>query len=376
MSINVVQTLPEDEWQDFVRDHQDGNIFHTPEMFQVFSKTKGYKPELWAAVKDRRTLALFVPVKITLLNGIMRRFTTRSVSYGSVLFLPTEEGHEGVIRLLERYTREVDGYPLFTELRNLCNLEAIQQILQKHKFIYEDHLNYLINISLSPEAIFEKFGRRTRKNIRRALRQGDVMIKEAKEELQVRACYELLRQTYQNVQVPLADYSLFKAAFEILYPKGMIRFTLAHVQQTPVAASIELLYKDIIYGWFGGVDRAYGSFVPNELLMWDILEWGSKNGYRLYDFGGAGKADEEYGVRDFKAKFGGDLVSFGRNVYVHAPFSLRLSKLGYGISRRFFGTFTTMQKYYNSKQTPAGLAVIPIPPYGQPPDMESKHHLP
>jgi len=50
--------------------------------------------------------------------------------------------------------------------------------------------------------------------------------------------------------------------------------------------------------------------------------------------------------------------------------------LGYGISRRFFGTFMTMQKYYNSKQTPAGLAVIPIPPYDQPPDMESKHYLP
>ncbi|MDH4208252.1 MAG: hypothetical protein OEV76_05210, partial [Anaerolineae bacterium] len=55
---------------------------------------------------------------------------------------------------------------------------------------------------------------------------------------------------------------------------------------------------------------------------------------RVYDFGGAGKADEEYGVRDFKAKFGGDLVCYGRNTCVHAPFRLAMSKLGYEGYRR------------------------------------------
>jgi serine/alanine adding enzyme len=63
------------------------------------------------------------------------------------------------------------------------------------------------------------------------------------------------------------------------------------------------------------------------------LEWGVENGYRVYDFGGAGKPDEEYGVRDFKAKFGGKLVCYGRNVYVHSQVRLELSKLGYTIYR-------------------------------------------
>jgi lipid II:glycine glycyltransferase (peptidoglycan interpeptide bridge formation enzyme) len=69
--------------------------------------------------------------------------------------------------------------------------------------------------------------------------------------------------------------------------------------------------------------------------MWYILEWGVKNGYRVYDFGGAGKPGEEYGVRNFKAKFGGQLVCFGRNIYIHKPLQLKLSKLGYAIYRRF-----------------------------------------
>jgi serine/alanine adding enzyme len=40
-------------------------------------------------------------------------------------------------------------------------------------------------------------------------------------------------------------------------------------------------------------------------------------------------------VRDFKAKFGGELVCFGRNTCVHAPGALWLSKQGYRLLRRW-----------------------------------------
>ena len=43
MSITIVRTLPEDEWRRFVEGYLAGNIFHTPEMFQVFSRAKGYQ---------------------------------------------------------------------------------------------------------------------------------------------------------------------------------------------------------------------------------------------------------------------------------------------------------------------------------------------
>jgi hypothetical protein len=51
MSITIVHTLPEEEWRRFVEEHPAGNIFHTPEMFQVFSRAKGHQPELWAAIE-------------------------------------------------------------------------------------------------------------------------------------------------------------------------------------------------------------------------------------------------------------------------------------------------------------------------------------
>jgi lipid II:glycine glycyltransferase (peptidoglycan interpeptide bridge formation enzyme) len=303
-------------------------------MFQVFAQTKKHHPTLWAATDGARVLALLLPVQLTQINRL-RHLTTRAVAYGSVLCAPGPQGQQALALLLQTYVQQVNKAPLFTELRNLSDLETVQATLRAHNFVYEDHLNYLIDLRRSPEAILQNIGRRTRKHIRRGLRRAKVIVQQATQQSQVDICYDLLSQTYQAAQVPLADRSLFQSAFDLLHPKGMVRFSLAYVDQTPVAVSIELLYKDIVYGWYGGVDRAYSSYHTNELLMWHILRWGAENDYRVYDFGGAGKPDEEYGVRDFKAKFGGRLVNYGRNTYVHAPLTLKISKAAYQAARRF-----------------------------------------
>jgi lipid II:glycine glycyltransferase (peptidoglycan interpeptide bridge formation enzyme) len=237
--------------------------------------------------------------------------------------------------LLQAYQREAKDQVLFTELRNLSDLSDLQPVLNEKGFTYEDHLNYLIDLEQPVEGVLQNIGKRTRKKIRHGLRNGPVHVTEVTEQAKLAEWYDTLQKTYSHAQVKLADRSLFEAAFDKLYAKGMAKFLLAHIDGAAVACSIELLYKDTIYGWYGGLDRNYSKYFPNEILMWYILEWGVKNGYRVYDFGGAGKPGEEYGVRNFKAKFGGQLVCFGRNIYIHKPLQLKLSKLGYAIYRRF-----------------------------------------
>jgi lipid II:glycine glycyltransferase (peptidoglycan interpeptide bridge formation enzyme) len=336
MNVSIVRRLPEEQWRSFVQAHSHGNIFHTPEMFEVFKRTKGHHPALWAATRHGQILALLLPVNITLMGGLLRPLTTRSVVYGSVLCAEGSAGQEALRVLLRTYVQEMNGASLFTELRNLSDLEDSQPVLIERGFAYDDHLNYLIDLAPSPEEVLQSLGRRTRKHIRRGLRQGDVHVEVMTEREGVSRCYDLLARTYNSAEIPLADLSLFEAAFDLLSPKGMIRFTVARVEDAIAAVSVELLYKDIVYGWYGGLDREYGSYMPNEMLMWNILEWGAQHGYKIYDFGGAGHPDEEYGVRDFKAKFGGKLVCFGRNIYVHSPLLLKLSTGGYELYRRFF----------------------------------------
>lgn len=340
--MKVVRCLDEKIWRCFVNDHPDGNIFHTPEMFQVFARTKGHRPTLWATVDDdARVLALLLPVRITLVDHLYR-LTTRAVVYGGVLHTPGPEGRDALALLLQTYTQEIDGALLFTELRNLSDMGAVEPILRMHSFFHEDHLNYLIDLNRPIQETWDGISKSGRKAVRRSVRRG-VVHEAVQDRSLLPTFYELLRQTYARVGVPLADISLFEAVFDILVPRGMAKMLLARVQGRYVAVSLEMPYKNVIFSWYSGYDQEYRTFYPNDSLVWCILEWGARNGYRCYDFGGAGRPGVPYGVRDFKAKFGGRLVNYGRHTCVHAPCALALSRRGYGI-------YSKMMRYLQTRK--------------------------
>jgi lipid II:glycine glycyltransferase (peptidoglycan interpeptide bridge formation enzyme) len=233
--------------------------------------------------------------------------------------------------LLQEYNQRVSGVPLFTEIRNVTDPCLIQDVLENHGYTYEDHLNYLLDLSRNEETILQSFTKSTRNRIRRVLRQGDIIVREVTERTMLPLFYEVLLKTFKTVRVPLADISLFETAFDVLRPKNMAYFTIAYINEAPAAAQVSILYKDVVFGWYNGVDRSCK--YCNDILMWNLIKWGAENGYGVLDFGGAGKPGEKYGVRDFKGKFNGKLVSYGRNTRVHAPIRMKVSQKAYQVAR-------------------------------------------
>ena len=336
MSIQIIYSLPEDIWKSFVESHPNGNIFNSPEMFHVFEQAYGYQPKLYAAMDQTgRVLALMMPVMVCLRNGLLGRLTTRSIAYGGVLHIPDEEGRAALELLLRECSFQNRRSALFLEIRNLYDMGAAQDTLLACGYAYEDHLNYLVDITGTPDKIMQNINPHTRRNIRSALKKGNVVINQVSQS-ELTIWYDLIKKSYINANVPLADISLFRAAYNILVPKGMAKFYLARTEQAYVAAMVELTYKDVIYGWYHGIDRSVNGMHAGELLMREIFRWGNENGCRVYDWGGAGKPGQPSGVREFKAKFGGKLVCYGRNTKIYSPQLLNLSKWGYEIYRKLF----------------------------------------
>jgi len=332
--MRVVRQLDENLWRACVEAHPQGRIFHTPEMFQVFARTQGYTPALWAVVNDSgHPQTLFTPIEVALMGGPLRRFTSRAVDYAGVLCAPGPIGQAALEQLLLAYKRTVGRRLLFTEMRNLSDMGAVQPVLDACGFTFEDHLNYWIDLTRPLDELWSALRSNAQRNVRKARKMG-VEIEHVTHAGRVPQVYTLLQQVYRRLQVPLADGSFFQASFDLLYPRGMIEILVARAQGIDIGALMLLLYKDVIIYWYTGALRAYSAYRAADLLAWYMIEWGQQHGFRLLDFGGAGKPDEEYGVRDFKAKFGGELVNLGRNVCVHAPLTLQLSKWLYAGARK------------------------------------------
>lgn len=332
--MHLVRSLEEIQWREFIDRHPDSNIFHTPEMYQVFQRTKGYQPELWAVVEsDGAVQCLFIPTLNTVLNGLFRYVSTRAVAYGGILYHHGSESDGALSLLLSSYNKEKKNV-LFTELRNQADISDIQSPLSAYGFTYEDHLNFIFDLDNSADQLWDNIRSNAKRNIKKAQR-SQVIIHEVDDFEGLSSAYQILKDVYSRIEVPLPDISMFEAGFEILRPKGMLKILSAELDGTPIGTLTLLMYKGTITYWYTGILREYAEFRAADMLVWHSLKFGSQGEYHSFDFGGGGKPDESYGVRDFKAKYGGEMVNYGRNIKIHAPLRYQLSLIGYRLIRRY-----------------------------------------
>ena len=337
-SIQIVDSLPYDKWMKFVEEHPDGNIFHTPYMMDVFKNADKHYPRLYAAIDERggEILSLLLSVQVSVFGEYTSRFTSRSIIYGGILCTDSLNGNNSLVHLMNIYNTSVRDKVLFTEIRNLSPTQQSREELEICGYKYEDYLNYLIDLRRPLDEIFRSFSSSCRRNIRKSERNG-VQIEEITSKEKLPVFYALLKKTYSRARVPLADFSLFVSAFEKLYSRNMVKFFLARLKDQYIAGRVILLFKDKIFDWYAGSDDDHLNFYPNELLVWHILKWGNENGFHSFDFGGAGRPDEKYGVRDFKQRFGGELINSGRYANVNSPTLFWFANKGYQIYRKYLG---------------------------------------
>jgi lipid II:glycine glycyltransferase (peptidoglycan interpeptide bridge formation enzyme) len=123
----------------------------------------------------------------------------------------------------------------------------------------------------------------------------------------------------------------FQKANNIFGNRGYLKSILATFEGKIIGFRFLLGYNGLLYDWYAGSLPEYKEKYPNDILPWEIMKWGISNGFKTFDFGGAGKPGINYGVRDYKMKFGGELVNFGRFEKVHKPFLLFIAKFAFTI---------------------------------------------
>lgn len=329
-----ISDIPDTEWDDFVSHHPQGNIFQTMDLYNVYQETKNYCPIKVALIdpKSQEIQGIMTGVVIREMDGFLGNFSARSIVQGGPLVTSHSIG-DVVVELVNNYDALVRHSAIFTEIRNINDMQGTLNCVANYTYI--DHLNFIINLNQPKDKVWSQIHKSRRKNINRSEKAG-VVVEELINLDKIPIFYDLLNETYKKVKVPLADISLFESAFQHLVPKGQAKFFLAWHKGDYIGARAVLLYKDTIYDWYAGASVNALSFYPNECLVWYILKWGIENNYSIFDSGGAGEPDKYYGPREFKRRFGGELVNHGRNVCKYSKTKNKIAEIGFKIYREMF----------------------------------------
>ncbi|MFT3754078.1 MAG: GNAT family N-acetyltransferase [Paludibacter sp.] len=319
------------EWAGFVMKQPQGNIFQSPEMYAVYQSTPRFTPVVLLARNEKNEVAgCLLSVIQRDFNGVLiEDLTARSIVYGGPL--AENNNPEIVDALLQQYDRIITTKAIYSQFRNLADTSALKNVFVKNGYNYDEHLDILLDLTKSKQELESNLHKERRRNIAKAEKEGLVFKHLAGTE-EILDVIRLLKQTYSRVKVPLPYESLFMNSREKLGEN--IHFFGAYFSGIMIAGQVRLCYKDSVYAWYAGSDSRYFNKRPNDFLLWNVLLWSKEHDYKLFDFGGAGKPDIPYGVRDYKLKFGGELVSYGRYEKTHKKLLMSFGKTMYSLYRK------------------------------------------
>lgn len=338
MNYRVVSDLREiaiNDWLSFVDNHCCCNIFQTYYLYDVYRDVANHEPWIFVVLdKDNNIYGCMTGVIMKNYGGLLGNFTSRSIVLGGPLVLDNDEII--VDLLLKEYDKFVSKKAIYTQFRNIFDLRWAETIFYKNGYKYEPHLDIKIDLTLSKEDIRKNISKNKRGNVSKTTNRGTIF-NEIKNFIDYERCIDLVFKTYKRIGLPCPSKQFFVSFYSKLIRDGYLRVFAAIFDGKIIGTRMELCYKNLIYDWFAGSDDEYKNYYPNDFLPYNILMWGVDNGFEIFDFGGAGKPNVPYSVREHKIKFGGDLVEFGRYEKVHKPIKMRLGRLAFGFYKKIKG---------------------------------------
>lgn len=318
-------------WDALVVQSPVASWFQTPEAYDFFN-TLSFLEAFCVAVETKGVLKGVVVGFIQKDGGRIKQYFSRRAIVNGGPLLADDITVKELSALLDATKSILKRKAIFVETRNFNDYSRWREVFEKCGFNYEPHLNFHVNC-ISEDNVWNNLKENRKRQIKRAQKEG-VVITEASNEEEVFSFYELLQNLYKSkVKSPL----FLVEFFVLFYRKGCGKIFLIKYNNKIIGGIMCPIFDSrCIYEWFVcGMDGSFKYKYPSVMATWAAIKYANNNQIERFDFMGAGKPnDGGYGVRDFKSKFGGELVEYGRYVYICKPWLYRVGKFGVQILKR------------------------------------------
>lgn len=319
-----------EDWSAFVKAHPLGTVFQTPEMYDVNSVSNKQLPLVFAALnEDGKIVGVLSAVVMWNGNTLTKMITARSIIMGGIL--ADKNNPDIICALLQEYKRKLPWYVIYSEIRPVYDSDW----MNGYGWMRKGHYNLVLGLEKTKDELFEQMHKERRRNVNQAVKAG-LEFKEVTDDENICAIVALIKQTYERKHVPISYLDIFGEVMQRMkyYAHFFASYTADGMM---IAGEIRLCYKDLVYAWFAGSDERFFKLRPNDFTMWNVICWAHDKGYKWFDFGGGGEPGVEYGVRDYKLKYGCEMYDWGRWTLAHRPVTLWMGTVAYKLYHKLKG---------------------------------------
>jgi CelD/BcsL family acetyltransferase involved in cellulose biosynthesis len=161
---------------------------------------------------------------------------------------------------------------------------------------------HVINLEDGPEAVYERFCRTARQQVRQAEKKGLTVRQATRPEDVTEVFYSLHVQNRRRLGVAVQPRRFFGMLWDSVVGTGLGLVLIAEVSGRPVAAHVCLAWNGTMTDKFSASDAAAWSLRPNHLVIWHAINAACQMGCKSFDFGRTDAGNE--GLRTFKRTLG------------------------------------------------------------------------
>ena len=279
------------------------------------------EPFAYAVEKEGQLSAVCVGYVTKERSAIKQFFTRRAIIIGGPAVADTCT-NEDLSGLLEAIHADIQSKTIYIETRNFNDYTSWREAFERTGFSYKPHLNFHVDPSVN----------KLSENRKRQLKRSNATVLDAAGEAEIREWYDVLAELYRTkVKTPLWPIEFFLEA----YRQDIAKFLLVQHDERIIGGSMVVADEKTVYEWFEcGLNAQYKDQYPSVMATFAGIQLAQQSCCTRYDMMGAGEPGVPYGVRDFKAEFGGKLVEHGRFLCVCKPMLYRIGATAVQLIRR------------------------------------------
>lgn len=321
--IVVVEEINRNEWSALLESSSTSSYFQSPECYD-FYKTLTFLEPFGYAVCSYGKIKALVCGYIIANGGSIKQYLSRRAIVNGGLLLANDIVDNEILELLETLRNNLKDRVIYLEIRNNNDYAKYKHLFKRKGFLYEEHLNYIVDTSISIGKIRECYSESKKRQLRKAQEQGVVCLPSTQQN-DIDAFYKILSDLYrEKIQKPLFPKEFFDSF--VASPDSYLFVVKKEGMVVGGIACVSLMNK-ILYEWFVCGDTVnFNHLYPSVVATDSAIEFACNKGFGCFDFMGAGNPNKKYGVRDFKSRFGGQLVEYGRFMYVADNILYRLGE--------------------------------------------------
>jgi serine/alanine adding enzyme len=322
MLIKTNTEIDRNSWQALLDSSEFSSPFQTPAFYDFFNSLDDFSADVFA-VEEGGELSSLMVVTIQKEKGIKGYFSRRGIIYGGPL--ECDKNGNSLQFLLKSVIKHYSGKLIYLEVRNYFDYSFYNESIKNSGFEFIPWLNFHLDVSTTDQMLKAMSSSRSRQ-IKKVIKSG-VKWQIAQSEKEVMDFYEILEDLYVNkIKKPLFP----KQFFLEFYRQNIGKYFLVYFEDKIIGGIMSPVMEGrVIYEFYVcGLDSEYKEQYPSVMATWAAMDYASQNNIPLFDFMGAGNPAEEYGVREFKSRFGGRQVEHGRYLKVINPLLYKVGIIG------------------------------------------------